>query len=430
MKRILLFMALLGPFFAFSQFWIAKSAGMAVNGISIVDQNTIWGRTGKNLTLSTNGGETWTLLPVINLGANDATLSITGMSAISSTTAFVCGYSTSGAENGGVWKTTDTGATWVKQPSAAYGASSFPNFVHFFNANNGITGGDPIGGGSIFDFEIYVTSDGGQNWSLVSGAGLDNALAGEWGLNTWYEAATNTLWFGTSKGRVFKTANQGSTWSSFQSDMLSFDDANDYLSFSLANDNKAIVAALNDGVLTMKLTNDGGNTFNPITPSGNFGISDIEYIPNTNMIVSTLNLTGDYKSSYSLDNGTTWNLIDTGNQRVGLAFYDGNVGFAGAPLAAGGIYKYNPSFLGVDAVNDSDRFVFYPNPVKDRFTISSLNEGTVEAITIYNLLGQEVKSVPNSAISSPIDVSALQAGHYICQIETDQGSEQIKFIKQ
>ncbi len=63
--------------------------------------------------------------------------------------------------------------------------------------------GDPIGGGSVFDFEIYVTSDGGQNWSLVSGAGLDNALAGEWGLNTWYEAATNTLWFGTSKGRSF-----------------------------------------------------------------------------------------------------------------------------------------------------------------------------------------------------------------------------------
>ena len=242
MKRALLFLSLVCPFLVYPQFWVAKSAGMAVNGISIVNQDVIWGRTAKNLTISTNGGETWSLLPVINLGVNDATLSITGMSAVSSTTAFICAYATSGAENGGIWKTTDAGATWVKQPSAAYGASSFPNFVHFFNANNGITGGDPIGGGSIFDFEIYVTSDGGQNWTLVSGVGLDNALAGEWGLNTWYEASTNTLWFGTSKGRVFKTANQGSTWSSFQSDMLSLDDVNDYLSFSLANDNKAIVA--------------------------------------------------------------------------------------------------------------------------------------------------------------------------------------------
>ncbi|MCP6756145.1 hypothetical protein NL533_31455, partial [Klebsiella pneumoniae] len=80
--------------------------------------------------------------------------------------AWVVTFDPNGANAGSVWHTSDSGHTWVAQPTAAYTTSSFPDIVYFFNDTVGLTLGDPVGG----KFEIFTTTDGGNNWTKNNNA--------------------------------------------------------------------------------------------------------------------------------------------------------------------------------------------------------------------------------------------------------------------
>lgn len=70
----------------------------------------------------------------------------------------------------------------------------------------------------------------------------------------------------------------------------------------------------------------------------------------------------------------------------------------------------------------------FPNPVKDKFTISNILNGS--AIKIYNLSGILLKTLINSGSTIEINVSDLPSGMYIVKIiNTDKTSSQVKFIK-
>ena len=61
--------------------------------------------------------------------------------------------------------------------------------------------GDPSGG----YFEIYTTNDGGNNWSRVSQANIPDPIAEEYGILSLYTVVGNTIWFTTTKGRIYKS---------------------------------------------------------------------------------------------------------------------------------------------------------------------------------------------------------------------------------
>jgi hypothetical protein len=69
------------------------------------------------------------------------------------------------------------------------------------------------------------------------------------------------------------------------------------------------------------------------------------------------------------------------------------------------ISAYDPSLGIADAVIDG--FSMYPNPVEDMLNIQTTNP--IKAISIYNMLGQEVINTSKTQI----DMSALQAGNQI-----------------
>ena len=83
-----------------------------------------------------------------------------GLSAVSSSTAWVSGYT---ATNGVVMRTTNGGSSWqdVTPPGAA--GLQFRD-IEAFDANRAVVMSI---GGAPTDFRIYVTLDGGQTWALT-----------------------------------------------------------------------------------------------------------------------------------------------------------------------------------------------------------------------------------------------------------------------
>lgn len=70
---------------------------------------------------------------------------------------------------------------------------------------------------------------------------------------------------------------------------------------------------------------------------------------------------------------------------------------------------------------------FYPNPTNDIINVSSSE--TIERITVYNLLGQEVFSKEINSNDFKLDINNQASGTYIAKINSKGKSQSIKLIK-
>ena len=166
--------------------------------------------------------------------------------------------------NGQILRTTNGGTNWTKQPTALFdSADSYPNFVYFWDANNGIAQGDPESG----EFEIYTTSDGGTTWNRVPGANIPNPspIGAEFGYFNRYTVSGNTIWFGTDQGRIFKSSDKGLTWTVNLIPTPSIDFGLDRFTFS--DSNKGLLMTYNP--VELFNTTDGGATWSPMAKTGN-----------------------------------------------------------------------------------------------------------------------------------------------------------------
>jgi uncharacterized repeat protein (TIGR01451 family) len=95
---------------------------------------------------------------------------------------------------------------------------------------------------------------------------------------------------------------------------------------------------------------------------------------------------------------------------------------------------FNTEFVAQLGINDFENgdFVFYPNPVADRVTISVKNNGSVASIAVYDILGKLIVSEkPTSAASThTIDLSSLSKGVYLLEVTSDNNLKVVKkFVK-
>ncbi len=72
----------------------------------------------------------------------------------------------------------------------------------------GVAQGDPVSG----EYEIYVTTNGGEAWTPIPGANIPNPTSGEFGITGNYCAFGDNIWFGTNQGRIFRSTDKGNTW--------------------------------------------------------------------------------------------------------------------------------------------------------------------------------------------------------------------------
>lgn len=71
-------------------------------------------------------------------------------------------------------------------------------------------------------------------------------------------------------------------------------------------------------------------------------------------------------------------------------------------------------------------FKLYPNPVQNNFIIEGDSE--LEKVTLYNLLGQRVKSFTQT--TNTFDMSEVTSGTYLVEVQTSQGKATTRIIKQ
>jgi photosystem II stability/assembly factor-like uncharacterized protein len=438
MRNILLYLLLASPLITNAQFWAEKATGFttpsrSLNSISIVNSSVIWANafdnadpinasyTVKQFTRSTDGGNTWAA-GTIDLGANSSDMGTSSISAASSSTAWIS--ASPGALNtGGIWKTTDSGVTWNKQTTALFsGLDSYPNFVYFWDANNGIAQGDPEGG----EFEIYTTTNGGTNWTRVPGANIPDPVSSEFGYFNLYHVSGNTIWFGTDIGRIFRSSDKGLTWNVFNSPSADF--GLDQFTFSDAN--KGLLMKYSS--VTLHKTTDGGATWTLVPHTGPLFNTNIAYIPGTTKVISSARA-NPLGSSYSLNDGLSWTAID-GIYHGELAFLNDNFGFSAGlntSSTVDGISKFN----GIPPLKNpnfeiKNQIAIYPNPTTG---ILHLDNGSdnIKQVTVYDLLGKQViDSKISSSNKADIDLKTLQNGEYLLKVISDSGkTETKKFIK-
>lgn len=442
MKKTLLYLFFISlSSYVNAQTWTTEASGFAnpargIHDIQIVDANTVWataydGSGGttpiQEFTLTLDGGTTWNA-GTINVG--NTALTIGDISAVSATTAWVSAFDTT-AGLGGVWKTTDGGTTWTAQNTTGFttAGSSWCDGVHFFDANNGLAYGDPVGTA----FEIYTTSDGGATWTpRTSPASVTN----EWGYSGSYAYAGNTFWFTTSKGKIYKTTDMGVTWTKLSSPLSDFGSsvtATNYGTLYFTDNNTGIIVGTKDTGTTYKIytTTNGGTTWN--TGVVYTGFLSMCYVPGTTSLVATsANITTGAGSSYSNDNGVTWTSIDVDVQHGVPAFLNATTGWCGgfnSSASTEGMFKFNGDLLlSNQSFNSNNNFKAYPNPANNVINVTTNNIDSYK-LRVTDITGKVVLEKALNGIQNSIDISALSNGAYFFTFNSDNKIETAKIIK-
>lgn len=197
-----------------------------IDNISVVNSNVVWvaDQLDKAVSISKDGGQSW-IKNDYQTGSFVGAYTLGTFSVVNDSVAYIiaAGLDAAGSANNGVFKTTNGGENWTKLPSA-FTAASFPNFVYFWNINEGVAIGDAYPNQY---FEIYTTSNAGQTWDKVQDSNQANGNA-EWGLNSGahLRVVNGTIYFTTSGGRIFKSADKGKNWTVINTPATS----NNYLS--------------------------------------------------------------------------------------------------------------------------------------------------------------------------------------------------------
>ncbi len=436
MKKLLLSLLFIGSVSVVNAQWTSQATGFATDSrglaeIKIVDANTVWGLAYDGLaptaeiqefTRTANGGTNWTS-GIIDVG--DTSLNINNISPISATTAWVSAVNPTSGGGSVVYKTSDGGVTWNQQnPTGFTSPTSFVNFVHFFDANNGFSEGDPISG----EFEIYRSTDGGDSWTLVPGANIANPLTGEFCYNGGNVVIGSNIWLPSNRGRILRSTDMGMTWTASQAPLTDFSSTVQSGQMYFSNASIGYLLKTVGTTLTYYTTTDGGVTWSaPASFTGTRRI--LNYIPGTTTIVAT-SAAAPTGTSISINNGATWIDVESDEQRGASAFLNATTGwcagFSTNPTTDG-IFKLTGP-LGNAAFESTSKFIVYPNPANNSITLASSDIESYQ-LSVTDLSGKVLIQKSLNGIENTLDISSLSNGVYFFTLNSSDKVETVKIIK-
>lgn len=429
--------------------WTQQSSAFAsdfrgITNISAVDRYTAWasafdGASGgqcMDFCRTTDGGESWVAKAIKISGFKNYSISM--ISAVSANEAWAAVYvcvNSRTLKGGKILHTTDAGNSWEIQSTAAFsGSNAFPNIVHFWNSRNGVCIGDPNGG----YFEIYTTTDGGENWERVPSSKIPANKSDEHGVVAYYSVVGDNMFFSTTKGRLYRSVDRGATWTVAQTPLK------DIFILAFRNADTGVIKGGKDDEFLAYQTFDGGDTWNELGAQDNFYPTGLAYIPNTDTLVSV----GGYDShdvkycglSYSVDDGRTFtdfaDFYKDMDQYTAVGFSpDGKgawVGSYGYGKYYGGMYhrgelQYivkNTDIVG-NKTDTNASIAIYPNPAKGFVLVAGVGNADV---AIYNTLGIMMLRVDDYILGTPIDVSQLPAGLYVVRVQNGSDVSALQLI--
>jgi hypothetical protein len=104
---------------------------------------------------------------------------------------------------------------------------------------------------------------------------------------------------------------------------------------------------------------------------------------------------------------------------------------SGNPAGSGTLFVDNVYFSDVAMANQSfanTSVKIYPNPASTSITLE--NESAIESVSIYNVVGQEVKTAAPNSNTITLDISNLETGIYVIKSISEGRTSTSKFVKQ
>lgn len=210
--------------------------------------------------------------------------------------------------------------------------------------------------------------------------------------------------------------------------------------FYATNNNLTCIDVDNVSAATTAWTNiDGGASFSTncvvdlvstITIQGEAGATAISTLG------GTLQMEASVLPSYADDNTYTWSVTNgTGSASISpsgvlTAISDGTVTVTATANDASGvtgdaIITISNQGVGISEMAEIINLQTYPNPVSAQLNI--LSDEAIQSITLIDLTGKAVRNFAGAR--SSIDVSTLENGVYILQVETAKGVASKRIIK-
>ncbi len=240
--------------------------------------------------------------------------------------------------DGGVFKTTNSGSSWTDVSSNLCIAQQYRVGLSALNATILVTGHQDNGtnkmnganwtqiyGGDGMDcfidrtnnniiYESYVYGDyskstnGGGTWTTIN-TGLP---AGDW-LCAWHQdPVTATTLYAGGRAALYKTTNSGTAWTALGTPT----GTGNIVEFEIAPSNNQIIYALKTGANAVSKSINGGTSFTSVSTGLPTSVMPTDVaISNTNSNIVFVTYSGYGSSSKvfkSINGGTTWTNISTG----------------------------------------------------------------------------------------------------------------------
>ncbi len=210
------------------------------------------------------------------------------------------------------------------------GENVFYDAMKFWNNTEGIAVGDTVDG----CISIIITRDGGQQWEklecdlLPEPEGAEGAFAAS---NTNIGIVGDSVWIGTTAGRIFHSGDKGKTWNVQQTPIIhdketqgiySLDFYNAKIGYAIGGDFTEPLANKNNKMRT----DDGGASWKILADGESPGYkSCVQFVPGSGgQGILAVGFTG---ISYSNDGGQSWQKLSNESFYT-LRFLDGNTAYA------------------------------------------------------------------------------------------------------
>lgn len=284
-----------------------------------------------------------------------------------------------------IMKSTDNGQTWTELVSKK--ASDIA-----FGAGNDIF--------IVSDSLIHRSTDNGINWQILN----QDLLC----LNPTKIAITNTgvIFVNSSlcQDKIFVSTDNGNTWTEAGYGGMS-------TVVNMEVNAQGDVFILTDGSEVYTSSNNGQN-WSQINVDPQVSINTLEVDYQDNLLIGTES--GVYISD---NNGASWVQNSDGIESSNVtSLHVGILGYAFIGAADGKLFRQDYNVKTSNQLRNN--LTIYPNPARDKFNLIYpwFQSGTVEKISIYDVYGNLVKTVPFNNVNVEVDLTGLQAGVYMVSI--------------
>ncbi len=372
----------------FSQ-WMLQQSGVTspLEDIEFIDRNTGWACGNSGVVLkTTNGGTNWTT-QITNVPNKH----ILGIHPVNDNVVYAVGY------YGTILKTTNGGNEWIAIENEPIGEGGDYFSVFFLNENTGWIGENNVMGQG----DVKKTTNGGITFI--------SAFTNGWPRDMYFKDSLNGV--GVDGATVIhKTTNGGDNWLSFAitgaGDFYRVSFINNYTGFTVAN-----------GTNLVYKTTDFGTSWNEVgivegvvesLYSVRFKSDSIGWVGGTSYIWKTIN------------GGANWRRenLSAGYFISISALNDSVVWACGNPGRIWHTTNGGQPFVGIQTLSSNipGRFELeqnYPNPFNSTTSINfSLNNSTYIKLTVYDILGNEIKSLVNEKLNSGSYKVVFEAGNF------------------